>query len=763
MTCRLKSAVCLMTLTLHAWPAIAQESKPYKGMRLTEALQAMQALGLRVVFSSAVVPPDLFVATEPRPTASPRQQLEELLAAHHLEVREGPGQTLQVVRARRTVKRSPPAAVEEKTERRGMDVGTPDVRRYIEYVSVSDSVPERRDRGVASEMSLGGGDFTRLHGSLSEDPLRVVQSFPGVTAVNDFRSDFAVRGSPFRHASFVIDGVSTHWLQHTVHGRGATGSLAMLSGLVVERATLRTGAFPRRYSDRLGPELDVTIREGSRNDFALRGAIGGSHAVLVAEGPLGGDGAGRSARGSWLVTARQSYLEWPPERYARTAFGFSDAVAKVVFDVRPTQRLGLTMAGGLAAVDDEDNLAPDALAIGTNRAALVNLSWQSTFGQAFVVRQQASLVTHRFRNAEQSGRERDGGVNGSIAYRADISRPMVGGLLEAGAQIEQTTTTMIPSLQQQTLVGGSGWVRSGFAHFVWAPARSLTVSPGVRITSSTLARDPAVSRWLLGEWSFRPRWSFIGSMGVSRQIPDLALTLGELGSPSLRTERASDVELGIEQRMTSAVRWQATVFNRREADVLRPPETHSRLVGDVLVVPGMQRYSNALQGTSRGFEVLVSRREPLGLSGWVSYSYGRTRQTDIARAETYWADFDQRHTLNLFGVYRLSSTTSVGATFRAGSNFPVPGYLASRAGRLVAADTRNRVRLPAYRRLDVRADRQFQSFGRRLTLFVEALNALNRTNVGAGRGRVDPVTGAANGFTEPLLRRRVSAGIIIEF
>ena len=39
--------------------------------------------------------------------------------------------------------------------------------------------------------------------------------------------------------------------------------------------------------------------------------------------------------------------------------------------------------------------------------------------------------------------------------------------------------------------------------------------------------------------------------------------------------------------------------------------------------------------------------------------------------------FQQRHTLNIFGVYRFATRTSVGATFRAGSNFPIPAYCAA--------------------------------------------------------------------------------------
>ena len=44
-------------------------------------------------------------------------------------------------------------------------------------------------------------------------------------------------------------------------------------------------------------------------------------------------------------------------------------------------------------------------------------------------------------------------------------------------------------------------------------------------------------------------------------------------------------------------------------------------------------------------------------------------------------------------------------------------------------DLRNTLRLPAYARLDVRADRAVSWSGRRVTLFVEVADVLNRRNV----------------------------------
>jgi hypothetical protein len=365
-------------------------------------------------------------------------------------------------------------------------------------------------------------------------------------------------------------------------------------------------------------------------------------------------------------------------------------------------------------------------------------------------------------NKQQTGRDSDRGANGQTVYRADITQTMARGLLEAGAQIGRTTVADVPRAANADLIAGESWTRSAYAHLVWPVTSALTLSPGARITSSTHVAQHSVARWLLSEWAFRPGWALTASAGVSEQLPELRHLLGAFGALAPRAERARQFDAALEQQVTSTFRWQATVFNRAEADVLREPDVHSRLVDDVLVPPE-SRYANALEGSSRGIELLLDRRSPHGLSGWAAYAYGRTRHTDTERRESFWGDFDQRHALTLFGRFSFSDHASVGATFRAGSNFPIPGYLASSPRGLVVGPERNRVRLPAYARLDVRADREFEGFGRRIALFIEMQNLLNRANAGLAGGFIDAATGEATGFTDALFRRRAAAGFLVEF
>ncbi|HRC85636.1 MAG TPA: STN domain-containing protein, partial [Thermoanaerobaculia bacterium] len=61
-------------------------------------MAVLQQAGLQVVFTSELVRPEMRVLQEPA-SSEPREALEEILAAHGLTARPGPGGTLVVVRA----------------------------------------------------------------------------------------------------------------------------------------------------------------------------------------------------------------------------------------------------------------------------------------------------------------------------------------------------------------------------------------------------------------------------------------------------------------------------------------------------------------------------------------------------------------------------------------------------------------------------------------------------------------------------------------
>ena len=245
-------------------------------------------------------------------------------------------------------------------------------RPFAEEVTVRGERFPEREPSVPSQQTIGGADILALKSLLSNDPMRAIQALPGVTTGDDFRSEFAVRGSGFHHLRFTFEGVPTTFLLHTVQQVRDGGSIAMINADVLSGVTLLYGSYPQRYGDRLGAELDFEMREGARDRFHGRASISGTDASFVLEGP-----AGRDRRASWIVSARKSYLDFLLQRLTdeeNFGFSFADAQAKVVFDASPGHRFDVSVVlGGSTIYQTGQSSGRNFLNTGRNAGQLATL------------------------------------------------------------------------------------------------------------------------------------------------------------------------------------------------------------------------------------------------------------------------------------------------------------------------------------------------------------------------------------------------------
>ncbi len=643
---------------------------------------------------------------------------------------------------------------------------------YTETVTVEADRFRSAEPAVAAQHVLGSADIQNLRGVLADDPLRAVQVLPGVAAGDDLRSEFSVRGSHFSHVNMTVDGFSTPFVLHTVRAVedvSASGSVAMINSDVLEDVTLLNGGYPQRYGDRTGAEVDFRLREGSRERRQARVAVSGTSASLVLEGPLGG-----ARRGSWLMSARQSYLDLVVDQIYEEEegvnFGFSDAQAKLVFDMTPAQRATLTLIAGRSKLEERrQDLDADDFFTGRNASAIAIGTWRYTAPRGILTgRLLASL--NRFSNHAADDTTLDDGHDAQGAGRIDASLTAAAGLqLDAGVQAEWTDETRMRQRFTQgryrviNEFGGRATRTGGYAQLRWS-AGPLTLVPGARADHWSLTGETTASPWLQGDWKLTSTMSLRGGAGVYRQFPDFDQVIGSLGQRDARAQRATQYDLGFEQRLGQSMRWQVTVYDREEHGFFRRPGAETRLVlGRVVRGSTSAPFQQSLDGFARGVELLVQRKSTSGVSGWLSYSFGRNRVSDQRTRETYWADLDQRHTLNLYVFHRISDRTSVSAKLRAGSNVPAPGYYTRQGDEYFVSSARNEVRLPYYSRVDVRVNRTFNWSRKRLTLFGEIVNVLNRDNVRFNPPGVSTATGRVSRIFESMIPIVPSAGILIEF
>jgi hypothetical protein len=213
---------------------------------------------------------------------------------------------------------------------------------YHESVTVHGDVFGAREVGVAGQQTLASGELRQLGGMTLDDPLRAVQALAGASAADDFFGEFAVRGNGFQHLTYTLDGVPAMFLIHTLKFVQDGASVSMVNGDVIEHASLLLGAYPQRFDNRLGAALEFTSSEGTRERTRYNATASGTSASFTADGPLGA-----SPRGSWLVSARRSYLDLFLKGVlhdSSLAFGFGDLFSKIAYDVSDRDQV---KAGGV--------------------------------------------------------------------------------------------------------------------------------------------------------------------------------------------------------------------------------------------------------------------------------------------------------------------------------------------------------------------------------------------------------------------------------
>ena len=655
---------------------------------------------------------------------------------------------------------------------------------YTERVTVSGSL--RGDSDVtAGATSLHGRELENLRGAVLDDPLRALQVLPSATATDDFYSEFAVRGNPFRYVGLVVDGVPTSYLMHAVNGVSDGGSVTMINSEVLGGVSLLPGSYPQRTGRRLGAEIDLATREGQRDRFHGRAGLSGTSAAFVGEGPLA------SGKGAWLASVRRSYLDYVIERIdpeTGFAFGFVDAQAKVVYDLTTRHQVTMSALFGRARFEEGDpNIGVNEIRTGVSRAWLTTLSWRYLPSPRLAITQRLYSTGLRFDNDNRAGATIDDARRAELGWRADASASARPGLVfEFGGDVERLDgrSTIVRQLSATTpAITLNTYDRHATAASAYTQVRidagsRLTVTPGGRVDHWSVTNATTGSPWVTAEWRVGTRTRLRAGSGIYRQFPDLDAVYGvNGGGRELEPERALHIDGSVERMWRGQTRIVVSAYTRREHDVLWRAGLEPRLAPNGTVRAGLfdAPWRNLLRGHARGVEVVLRREAADGLSGWAAYGYGRLRYTDSSTGERFWADADQRHTVSLYGNYRLSSRSSLSARYRYGSNYPIAGYIGEPSAALGQrplvddrplfyglSSERNTVRLPPYSRLDVRADRAFNWSRRRLVAFVEVANVLNHTNLRNASYSVDRA-GRVFETTESLLPIVPSGGLTVEF
>ena len=375
----------------------------YAGRSLKEALLDLRSRGLRIIFTSNVVRPEMTVATEPS-TSQPRRILDELLAQHRLEALDGPSETIVVV-PRMVVPagdRSPAGSSaiigSVRSHRDATPIAGVGIRLLeSEFVATSDAdgsflirdldagsyTLEVRRRGFVVERLDGvmveSGRPTRLAVLLDPAPIteetlvvtpsrlsllreepqsplalsrKEIFSLPHLgddpyralsllpgVAANDVTAAFHVRGGRRDETQILLDGQE---LYDTYHLKDFDSALSVVAAATLDSVDLSTGGFSVNHGDRMSGVLEMTTVTPV-GPHRTRIGIG----VLSAH--VGSSGSFDDQRGSWIGHIRRGSIDLASQLLGKENPRYWDAFAKLDYQLAPRHSL----RANFLASDDE--------------------------------------------------------------------------------------------------------------------------------------------------------------------------------------------------------------------------------------------------------------------------------------------------------------------------------------------------------------------------------------------------------------------------
>lgn len=616
-----------------------------------------------------------------------------------------------------------------------------------EQVTVTAGPYELTETNAVSGQTLNKTELQDLSKVVVNDPLRAVQSLPGVSANDDLRSEFAVRGAGYDRVGVYLDGILTDRFLHFAQGNSQERiTLSVINSDTISAVTLLSGTLPAKYGDSTAAVLNLETRDGNRVKPAFRFATGLQLGTSgVADGPLA------NKRGSWLFAARSSLLDYVSRLVERAAdddgnsdggnVDFNDVQGKFVYDLSPRHQLGLSGLFSVLRFDETDTQPADPNAVFevNSRNVLASVFWNYTPNHRLLLQTRLFGTQTNFRNRNQGGLVITDEPRSQFGVRSDMSflaRPAH--RVESGLYVRSLGASKVsnffPPAQPgapRNLVDFSRRAdeQGYYLQDTYTNERlDLSLTGGARVDHSSLTGETLLSPRAALALAPGRSWLIRAGFGRHYQYPDFEPLFGLLGNPNLRAERATHYNASVERTFRDRYRALVEVYDREDNNLLFAL-ADPRLVGGSVTFSALP-FRNLVRGHARGMELTLQRRSANGLSGWVSYSYSHARlHSGESSLLTFNSDFDQRQTVNVYGSYRFTETFNVSGQGRYGSGLHIPGFFSQQGTSLFLAGERNLIRLPAYSRVDLRANKAFLFEKWKLTLSVELLNVLNHKNL----------------------------------
>ncbi|MCA9521236.1 MAG: TonB-dependent receptor [Myxococcales bacterium] len=551
-------------------------------------------------------------------------------------------------------------------------------------------IGRRPVRGI-SRKTLQKEELRSVPGTFG-DPLRAIQTFPGVARPPFLIGILVVRGATPGDSSVFVDGHEVPVIYHFL------GGPSILNPSFLERIDFFPGNFSVRYGRTLTGIIDVQTTRPKRKKWGGDVNINLFDTGVYVSGPI-------SKKVSIALSARRSYIDLilplvlKGDRFATVLPVYYDYQLRLDVDLKGDDYFSFFAFGSddllrlvTRSKDARNSLNLDSH-IGFHR---INAKWLANIGTKwrFLLSPILGLDITRFEN--DSGTQDQIGFDllvWELGLRFDVTHYLsktlrfdfgLDFLYRRTVATSQITTPPDyrppPGLWFSNTTFGGGEVQSikrsidsisGALYFeaTYKPFSWWSIVPGVRLT---YYHTPANDRARLDprlNMNFKLTKAATLKLGVGLfSQPAFELFLDKtFGNPQLKPSWAEHYSIGAEYAFTRYFRIELVAFYLHFHD---PIQQSRQIVTDSSGIPRALKFSQSGDGESYGLELLIRHDPYKWFYGWISYTLMRNLETERDGRKYVLGPFDQTHILNIVASFRLGRGWELGMRFRAVTGRP---------------------------------------------------------------------------------------------
>ena len=560
-----------------------------------------------------------------------------------------------------------------------------------------------------------------------KDILKGIQLLPGVKSESEGSGGYQVRGGTAAQNLILLDGATVYNAGHLMGLFSSFNDDALMNG------SLYKGMVPAQLGGGSSSVFDISTRSGDVNNYHYGASVGLLSAKVMAEGPI------QKEKSSFLVAGRRSYLDLflgLSDEYKNNTLHFYDTNVRLNFHLSPKDMLALSFFHG------RDNMAIEDMMMmeWSNTAATAN--WLHTFSDTRYVNTKLAYSIYQCdmgMDMLSSYYKMKGYIRHATLRHQQVWAPgqhrFNYGLEGTFLQLQSAEWDIVElhERERRNALMGAAWIGDE-----WRVGKQLELSAGVRLhLFSVLGGAPyylidkdgnitetlntASGHIVKTYTNVEPRLSaklklsqlHSLKLGYSRTSQDIhAISNSSMSMPFDRYTMTSNI-VAPEQADQIALGW-AGITKNGEYDF--SAEAYYKNIRNVYDYRDGKLFYSEIEierlilggkGRAYGLELCAHKNKGL-LTGWVSYtlSWSDNKIEGINGGKWYTASNDRRHDLSVVGMYKLSNTWEVAATwhYNTGQALTAPSGKYDMSGStFYYYHERNGYRAPACHRLDISA------------------------------------------------------------